>query len=487
MQRFVVPRTWIASMAAAGLVAVSATAMASGFSSARLGGLHGNAVSISPTSVYWNPGAIGKLEGTQLYLDGMVALRHASYERTGASDPLNNGKNSLGKNGMNLILSPAVALTTDFGGSNVVLGAGFYAPFGGQAVWGRTNTVADDAPERFVNDGAQRWFAIDGVIRQLTGTLGAAVRTNDRTFSAGLMLNLNVFQIDTIRARGGDGTDTVMSGGSISEGRSHLDASGIDLSIGLGAHWNSLDQRFAVGASWQSAPNLSGEQVLTGTLTNQFGPGAPASGNVSVRQVMPHTFRLGLAYRFVDPNTSEGEEPRVRGELRLGGEVTTWNKFQSQCIVNDDAIGDRHIRDICRLDENGLSEPDEAIVQNLVRNWNVGYGVKLSGSYYLNDRIELGAGVGFDSNAIPDNTLDPALMDMNKIAFDLGGNFQVAKFLSIMVQFTEVLYLTRDTSDVTNSFDTFVVDGSRQNVQPSSAGRYSQNIFITNLGLNFKF
>lgn len=483
MQRFVVPRTWVASLAAVGVMAMSASAMASGFSSARLGGLHGNAVSISPTSIYWNPGAIGKIEGTQLYLDGMVAMRHASYERVDATDPLNNGKNSLGKNGMNLILSPAVALATDFGGSNVVLGAGFYAPFGGQAVWGRSDTVAADAPNAYVNDGAQRWFAIDGVIRQLTGTLGAAVRTHDRTFSAGLMLNLNVFQIDTIRARTADGSDSVSA-----EGRSRLEASGIDMSIGLGAHWNSLDQRFAVGASWQSAPNLSGEQKLTGTLTNQFGAGPRSAINVAVRQAMPHTIRAGFAYRFVEPAANEDEAPRIRGELRLGAEVTTWNKFQSQCIVSEDSMDGRHLRDICRLDDNGIAETDAAIAQNLVRNWNLGYGVKLSGSYYLNDRIELGAGVGFDSNAIPDATLDPALMDMNKIAIDLGGNFQVAKFLAIMVQFTEVIYLSRDTTGAAGSFDTMgAADGTRQNVQPSSTGRYSQNIFITNLGLNFMF
>lgn len=487
MQRFVVPRTLVASLAAAGVFAMSASAMASGFSSARLGGLHGNAVSISPTSVYWNPGAIGKVEGTQLYLDGMVALRNASYERFASNDERNVGRNSLGKNGMNVIVSPAVAITTDFGGSNVVLGAGFYAPFGGQAVWGRSNTVPADSPDAFVNDGSQRWFAIDGVIRQLTGTLGAAVRTNDKQFSAGMMLNLNVFQIDTIRARNGDGSDTVTTGSSIAEGRSHLDVSSVDLSIGLGLHWNSLDERFAVGASWQSAPNLSGEQVLTGNLTNQFGPSEPSTSKVSVRQAMPNTFRLGLAYRFVDQPIDEDDVPRVRGELRLGGEMTTWNNFKSQCIVNDDALEGAHIRDICKLDDNGLATPHPGVVQNLVRNWKLGYGVKVSGSWYLNDRIELGAGVGFDSSSIPDNTLDPALMDMNKLAFDLGGNFQVAKFLAIMVQFTEVMYMSRDTSDVTDSFDSMVVDGSLINVQPSSAGRYTQNIFITNLGLNFKF
>lgn len=481
MQRFVMPRTWAASIAAVGLLALSSTAMASGFASARLGGLHGNTVSISPTSIYWNPGAIGKLEGHHLYLDGMFALRHASFTAD-REDPANSGRNTLGDKGNNFIISPAVAFTTDFGGSNVVVGAGFYVPFGGQAVWGKTD-VPQGAPA-FVADGPQRWYNIEGTIQQLTGTLGAAVRTNDKTFSAGLMLNLNVFQIDTLRARNGDGGDDVLnSDGSVKEGRSRLKASSVDLSIGLGAHWNSKNERWAVGASWQTGPNISGRQTLTGELINQLGPGPRSASNVAVSQTMPHAARVGLAYRFVKDPVNEEDEPTIKGEIRLGAELITWNQFKSQCIVQESALDDANIQDLCNTDKNGVVEETNALVQNLIRDWNLGYGVKLSGSYYLNDRIELGAGIGFDSNAIPDYTLDPALMDMNKIAFDLGGNFQVVDWLAIMVQFTEVMYLTRDTRSNPGVSEGY----SQKNTQPSPGARYTQNIFITNLGLHFSF
>lgn len=481
MQRFVAPRIWAASIAAAGIIGLSASAMAGGFASARLGGLHGNSVSVSPTSVYWNPGAIGKLEGHHLYLDGMFALRHASFTAD-REDPANSGRNELGDNGSNFIVSPAIAFTTDFGGSNVVLGAGFYVPYGGQSSWGKVD-VPEGSPE-FVQDGPQRWYNIDGSIKQLTGSLGAAVRTDDKTFSAGLMLNLNVFQIDTLRARNGDGSDDVLnSDGSVKEGRSRMDVSSVDMSIGLGAHWNSLDQRWAVGASWQTGPNISGGQTLKGDLINQFGPGPRNSSRVAVRQHMPHIARLGLAYRFVQDPVDEESEPVVKGEIRLGAEIQTWNQFKSQCIVQEDALDSQSIQDLCRTDANGVVEESGALVQNLVRDWKLSYGVKLSGSYYLNDRIELGAGIGYDASAMPDATVDPALMDMNKIAFDLGGNFQVVDWLAIMVQFTEVMYLTRDTSGTAGASEGF----SQKNTQPSPGGRYTQNIFITNVGLHFSF
>lgn len=491
MHRFVVARNFVASLAAMGVVAMSANAMASGFSSARLGGLHGNPLSFSPTSIYWNPGAMGMVEGTQIYLDLTTALRTASYTRseTGMTDPdsvaVNTGRNTLGiKNNFNLVNSPAVALTTDFGGSNVVLGLGFYVPFGGQAVWGKTDTPAG---YEVGADGPQRWYTIDGVIRQLTGSAGIAARTNDGRFSVGMTLNLNVFQLDTIRARNSDGSDTVVEDGHIIEGRSRLDVSSVDMGIGLGAIWQSRNDRVVLGGSWQSAPNISGRQTLTGNLTNQFGPGEPSTSKVAVLQQMPQTFRLGAGLRFID-NTDE-ENPVIRGELRLSGELTTWNNMKSQCIINEAGLDDRHITDICRYAENGMTYQDPMIIQNLVRDWNMGWGVKLGGSYYLNPRIELGGAVGFDANAIPDHTLDPALMDMNKIAIDLGGSFQLAKWLALNLQFSDVIYLSRDTRGNPTLTDMRPESepGNSQNVQPTSAGKYTQNIFITNVGLNFKF
>src|SRR5699024_6083702 len=102
-----------------------------------------------------------------------------------------------------------------------------YVPFGGQSVWGKVD-VPEGSPG-FVQDGPQRWYNIDGAIQQMTGTLGAAVRTNDKTFSAGMMLNLNLFKIDTLRARNPDGTSDVFhDSGAIKEGRSRMDVSSVD-------------------------------------------------------------------------------------------------------------------------------------------------------------------------------------------------------------------------------------------------------------------
>src|SRR5699024_1893232 len=128
---------------------------------------------------------------------------------------------------------------------------------------------------------------------------------------------------------------------------------------------------------------------------NQFGPGERSTAQIAVRQTMPHAARLGLAYRFVEDPVEEGDDPTIKGEIRLGAEMTTWNQFQSQCIADGKSADDGSLYDVCKTDKNGVVEENDRLIQNLVRDWKIGYGVKLSGSYYLNDRIELGAGVGY--------------------------------------------------------------------------------------------
>lgn len=485
MQRFFSRRNLTTSLLAAGLMVTSSTALASGFAAARLGGIHGNPVSVSPASIYWNPGAMAFIDGNELMLDATFAYRTATYEKfegdVGQNANLNpteieanTGEGSVA----NLITSPALAFVSDLGGTMVRIGAGFYAPYGGQAVWDN-----QDAPDAYpvARDGAQRWFTIDGTIRQLTGSLGAAVQSNDGRLGIGLTLNLNIFQIDTIRARTAAGTDEIETGDGIVEGRSQLVADSIDLGLGLGVLYQIIPDRLIIGASWQSASNITGRQDLEGTLTNQFGGGATTETNVLVHQRMPQTFRLGLAYRFLDSAVEEGAEPVTRAELRLTGEMLTWNNFDSQCIVPESALNGRSARDVCGVDSDGVSASDE-ITQNLVRDWNLGWGIKISGSYFVNPNIELAAGLGYDSNAIPDSTLDPALMDMGKVALDLGGRFTITDWLAIGAQFSNVFYTERD-----NRGNPSLTQFPGSNRQPSGAAVYNQNIFLTNVNAHFLF
>src|SRR5688500_5698040 len=73
------PHPAAAAAFAAATLALSGQALASGFAAARFGGEHGNVTTTNPTAMYFNPGAIAFSSGTHLYLDGTLALRHATW------------------------------------------------------------------------------------------------------------------------------------------------------------------------------------------------------------------------------------------------------------------------------------------------------------------------------------------------------------------------------------------------------------------------
>jgi long-chain fatty acid transport protein len=493
------------ALVVAGLLLVPAISYSGGYSVARFGGGHGNPVSVSPASIYYNPGAMALNRDTQIYADYTLAWRRATYDREigepgdwSVPDPnaidqevheqTNAGEGTLS----NLIGSPMIGITTDFGGSNIVLGAGFYVAFGGQAVWDEqdlSEPAASEAP--FAADGPQRWFTIDGTIRILTASLALGTRTDDGRFGVGIAANLNITEVDTIRARNGNGSDEVIgtSAGDIREGRSQVVADGIDPSIGVGFSWEAIKDKFVIAASWQSAPNISGNQELEGTLTNYLAggnAGGRADTPIYFVQQVPQTFRWGFAYRFLKDDTVENPEPKA--ELRLTGDFVTWNDFDHQCLVNrseTSGVGDDPLaaRELCDFNEDGSPAGglDSRITQNIVRRWNLGWGIKLGGSYYFNDDIELNSSLSYDANVVPDETLDPVLMDMPKITLDVGAVFGVTDWLDISVLVANVFYFERENTD------SGLYDFENPSVQPDANGTYNQNVLLGQLGVNFKF
>src|SRR5829696_4332538 len=79
-------RTKTFASAALALTAALAApnALASGFSTARFGGEHGNPVTTNPTAIYYNPAGLAESEGIHIFVDGNIAFRGATYKHTAA-------------------------------------------------------------------------------------------------------------------------------------------------------------------------------------------------------------------------------------------------------------------------------------------------------------------------------------------------------------------------------------------------------------------
>lgn len=458
-------------------MALCGRADASGFATARFSGEHSTAADGTPGAIYYNPAGLSLMDGQQLMLDATIALRTASYrrapeaiepstldaveaaglDRQEAIDAL-SGESTLD----DVVLLPFVGIVSDLGmpESPVRVGAAFFVPFGGQSSW---NEASSSETFPGAVDSSARWYNIEGTIRSMTGTLGASYRIESLGLSLGVAGNLYFSEVNTLRARNANGTDNLVSAdGSLLEGRSWLDVSGVHFGLGAGLLWEALQDQLWIGASYQSKPGF-GTMELRGTLSNTLGSAQPAAPvDVVLTQKLPDIVRLGVRGR-----------PWRDVELRLAGDWTRWSALDAMCLAVD---GVDDLDAACATQGDGsLTNSEQAgdIIQVFQRRWDDGFGARISGSYYFGDSLELYAGTGFDSNVIPDSTLDPSLYDMDKVSFSLGATYRASEHLAFSLTLIEVLYLERDTR------------GQRGNEalelpsrQPSNTGLYQQNTFL---------
>lgn len=450
-------------------------AMAAGISAARFGGVHGNPVADNVTTIYYNPAGLAFGAGHRVFIDANFVFRTAEYTRP--EEAIDNpaptpdevaaltGTNQLS----NFLIVPFAGFATDFG-LDIPLSAGvaFFVPFGGSSSWDEVDAVPNHPGSI---DGSQRWYNIDGVLRTFAVSLGVAYQIEPIRLSIGLSGNAYFSEVDTLRARNGDGRDTLRQpSGDLAEGRSRLEGTSTDIGIGGGLLWEAVEDVLWVGASYQSQPGF-GEIELEGTLYNLLGTAPLSTTNIAITQGLPDVIRFGVRVRPV---------PDL--ELRLHGDFTRWSTFEQHCIVNTDVA--TNIEEVCSVAETGeqIGSETDGIVQDLIRRWEDSFGVRFSGSYYLGDSLELFAEVGYDSNAIPDESLEPALQDFEKMTATLGGRYQFTDWFAASLSANNAFYFERDTRGVATA-DRF----NPPSRQPSSMGIYTQNIFWVNLNVELTF
>ena len=474
-----------------------AEARAAGIAAARFGGEHGHPTTDNPTAIYYNPAGIALSKGTHIFVDGTLALRAGTYDRPlSAVDPYTppyagNGQpaGSLGANNgeasvFNAIANPFFGVTSDFGTDFLAAGLSFSVPFGGSAVWDQNDAFAGNTQFPGAVDGTQRWYTIDGSIQSMYLSGAFAYRIKEIGLSLGVSASAIRSTVKTLRARNGDGSDNLVTPETaatpevLKEGRSFIDVEGWQWGFGVGAIWEALPDMLWIGASYTSRPNVTGGMTLEGTLGNTLGTATPTVTDVDFTQDLPDIVRLGFRVR-----------PTPEMEARLFGDWTHWSVAVRQCVLDKNAKGGPN----CDIVETGDPIADAAqsggngpasrgVVQHLPRYWNDSFGIRAGYSYWFMKEIEAYLGFGYDSSAIPVETLDPAIFDMDKFTLGIGGRFQVIENLNLAFTYTHVFYLTVNT-DGKSVLDDFQAPTR----QPSGDGEYSQSIELFNLAADVSF
>ena len=93
----------------------------------------------------------------------------------------------------------------------------------------------------------------------------------------------------------------------------------------------------------------------------------------------------------------------------------------------------------------------------------------------MSETLTINGGVLYDTNGVPDATLDPALIDADKVVPQLGARFRSGKII-VNGTLGHVFYFDRTTAART-------VDPSGKNRNPDMARDYSTGILYLLLGV----
>jgi len=456
----------LAALAGVAVLSAPRDAAASGYAAGYFGGEHGTVVTTNPTALYYNPAGIGFSQGTDIYIDGTLALRGqtwthpsvASDQSDGPDPPAAAGANSGTAHLLNVFGGPALGATTKLG--NLALGAGLFVPFGGQESWQQNSQFAG-SPYPLAAAGVQRWHVIDAALTFIYGTLGAAYRFGP--LSIGVTGNLVLGSVSFTQAKNADGTglpDTQR------EGRADVDVSGVTGSFGLGVMLEAVPDRVWLAASYQSQPNM-GPQTMNGKLTISQPYASPPTSltqNIGLTQALPDILRAGARWR-----------PRDDLELRLFGSYTRWSVNKTQCVAIQG--------NACAVYADGSdASPNATTISNFRRDWNDTFGIRGGASYWLQPEIELFAGTGYENAATPNSTLEPSTADADNVLLAGGARFLIAHWFYLAASYTQLFFFDRN-----NTGQSTLASAAVPTQQQDGGGSYTQWIGLFDLNVEKTF
>jgi long-chain fatty acid transport protein len=445
------------------------SAHASGFLTDQFGADQGQPALANTYSVYFNPGAMAGMYGTDITVDGVLAARSLDYNRTGTSSsgtlsdpgPVYNSANTGQAHLFNVLAAPFGGIVTDFGGSKWRLGVAAYIPFGGEVSWGKNAAFANSAIDPGGYDGPQRWSSISTNTSSLYTTAALAYRLEKARIGIGVSASAIRTSLVDVRARNADGSDDIVNAnGSLKEGRSDLDVSGWQVGAAAGIYWEATkDGALRFGASYTSQPGF-GPMRLSGTF--KLYPAATGGTSADLVQGYPDIIRFGGAWRL-----------RPDLEVRLDGDWQRWSQFKYQCITNPGGA--------CNADSNGIVNLSNTVKLDIPRDWND--TIKLRGgiAYWVTPATELSASFAFESAPTGKSHEDPLIYDSTRLEPTIGVRHAFTKHLYASLSYTYIYVVPLTVND--SAYPNYPAISR----SPSTNGTYSSELYIFDGALSYRF
>ncbi len=348
------------------------------------------------SALYFNPSAITKMKGINLYMNNTLILFKVEYSKLDSS---------VTDSADGPAYAPFLGVTYDFGMDNMTFGLAGYSVFGLQFDYGES--------------GNQRYLVqkVDLQAPTLNPTFSFMVGEN---LSVGLGFKASKLDIELNKA--------IDTGYGIREYDINTSLKG----SGYGYGWDvsllyEVSECLRFGLVYDSQITFDSDDVDLAVDYPEVLPLEDKTIGGSTELTLPASLRFGVFYKPV---------PRLN--INLDVNWMNWKKW------------DRIVVD---LDEPVIPDTPQQVVLN--RYWKNHWAYRLGGAYQLNDTLALRAGIAYEEAAVLDEWLEPGVPDTDKITLSTGIGYQ---FGNLKVDLALLHFIT-DERTITTSRQVPSADG----------------------------
>ena len=320
----------------------------------------GNAVtahSDNPSTIFYNPALMNRLEGTQFQIGTTAIISSREFESN-----IPGGSTS-----SDAVHFPSTFYATHKFNDKVSAGLGIFNPFGLSTEWD------DNWEGRYLaTDSKLTTFNINPVLSyQVTPALSIAAGVDIILLDATLKRRVPTMALAAI------GFPPGFDLGQKFEG----DGTGVGFNVAVAY---DLTKDLTFGASYRSEVkvDIKGDA----TFSSDVLPVSALNSGGKTDVTLPQQVTAALAYKGIDKLT-----------LEAGVRWEGWSAFDKLTITLD----------------NGA-------VDETPRNWKNSWGFNLGAKYLLNDTVALLGGYVWGESAVPDSTFDPSIPDADTHVFCVG-------------------------------------------------------------------
>jgi long-chain fatty acid transport protein len=328
----------------------------------------------APSAIYYNPGGLTQVEGTEVSGTSFLVLRNIRFSGAVASEKLNKPA-----------YSGALFASSDFGTEKFRFGLGINVPFGNTVDWGKNSSF--------------RYIVTDSSLQVRNYQPTIAYKFNQHL---SLGVGLNIYDADTELNR--LVPFSILINPLLPDGRFHFGGNGQAFGATAGLLYR-VNEQHSLGVVYRSpfSVDFHGHAAVKDDPTGLFGR-SPASAQIN----FPQSVAAGYAFR-----------PIQKLKLELDIEWTNWETLNTLRLHSPNPAF--------------ANSPDSSIPFN----WRDSFFYEFGAQYQIDKHWAARAGYIYSENTVPNNTFSPTLPDSDRHVFSVGIGFTQSRFkIDAMYQYS---------------------------------------------------